>query len=156
MALTAAQLWKAEILWWLLTLLVVAGVLLPIYLYAPGYPFFGLNALYIVGFITLTRYTFLLRFTFVARRQTLKLALIFLSIPLVFLLVQELNLFQTFFDEEGQEALLGVPLGRADLRMVRYVHSEMLLFGTGCIIAAVVFPLRLVLSVWRTRNRGTV
>jgi len=156
MSLTNAQLWKAELLWWLLTLLITAGVLLPIYLYSPAYPFFAINAVYIAGFITFTRYAFLLRFTFLARRQALKLIFIFLSIPVVFLLVQELNLFQTFYDEEGQEALLGVPLGRADLRMVRYVHSEMLLFGTGCIIAAVVLSLRLVLSVWRTRNRGTV
>ena len=38
--------------------------------------------------------------------------------------------------------------------MINYVRSEMILFGVGSIVSAAAFAFRLILSVWRMRNRG--
>jgi len=145
-----------ELIWWVFTAVVVIGVLLPIYTNVEGYPFYFINIVYVVTFITLTRYIFLLRYTFLAKRERIKLILFFLSIPFVFYLGQELNHFQTFLDEEGLNAVTGfLPLS-SGTGMIQYIQNEILLFGVGSIICAVVFPFRLMVSIWRFRNKGTV
>ena len=88
---------RLELFWWLFTAVVAIGVIYPIISSLNNFPFLFLNILYIVTFITVTRYLFLLKHTFLARSQAAKLVIIFLTLPFVFYLVQELNLFQTFF-----------------------------------------------------------
>lgn len=147
---------RLEVIFWILTALVAFGVIYPIVSRVAYYPFLQTNIIYIVTFITVTRYLFLLRFTFLARRQVLKTALVFVFVILIFYLVQELNYFQTFIDEQGMAAIVGnLPYERQD-DMGRYIHSQMLLFGVGSIISSVLFPFRLIISVWRTRNLGRV
>lgn len=145
-----------ELLWWLITALVLAAVLLPIYFNIGNFPFYWLNTLVIVCFITLARYIFLLPYTFLAHRETLKIAIVFLCIPLVFYIVQELNYFQTFIDEQGVEYLVGKRPADDQMQWVYFIQNEILLFGVGAVITAVIFPFRLILSVWRGRNRDTV
>jgi glucan phosphoethanolaminetransferase (alkaline phosphatase superfamily) len=147
---------QLELLFWLFTFLVTAAVLIPIYTNIPNYPFWVPNIVFVIAAITVTRYLFLLKYTFIARRQVLKIALAFLCIPLIFYLIQELNYFQTYLDEEGVDSVVGhLPYDSRET-MVQYMRSEMLLFGTMAVISSILFPLRLIVSVWRTHNRGTV
>ncbi len=156
MATSKGSIAQLELLWWVITVLVTIAVLLPIYTKVDGYAFYGLNTIYIVAFITLARYIFLLPFTFLADREALKVILIFLCIPFIFYLIQGLNQFQLFLDEEGPEALIKNLEGKTLSDMTTYIRSEILLFGVGSIISSVIFPFRLLISVWRKRNRGTV
>jgi hypothetical protein len=156
MATSKGSIAQLELLWWVITILITAAVLLPIYLKVDGYPFYFLNTVYIVAFITLTRYIFLLPFTFLANREVLKVILFFLAIPFIFYLIQALNQFQLFLDEEGPEALIKNLEGKTLSDMTTYIRSEILLFGVGSIISSLIFPFRLLISVWRKRNRGTV
>lgn len=152
--LSSKQLIQVELLWWLLTALLATLILLPIYLQVQNYPFWKTNALYIITFVTCTRFIFLLRFTFLANRFWWKMTLIFLSIPFVFFLIQELNGFQTYLDEQGVEAVAGLlPLKQQDA-MIKYIYNEFLLFAIGAIISAVIFPFRLAVSIWRVHNRN--
>jgi len=144
---------QLELLWWAFTLLVLVLVLFPIALQLRDYPFWVINALYIITFVTATRYIFLLPSTFLARRLWWKLSLIFLSIPFVFFLIQELNGFQTYLDEQGVEAVVGSLPFQKQQAMYQYVRNEMLLFGTGAIASAIILPFRLILAIWRVRNR---
>lgn len=143
---------RLELIWWLITLIAAVLLLFPIVNRLPGYRFLGVNLLFIIAFITFTRYIFLLRYTFLPPYQRLKVGLALLCIPIVFLLVQELNRFQVFLDEEGYEALVGTLPRSEQIPMVEYIRSEMLLFGIGSVIAAVVLALRLIVSVWRRHN----
>lgn len=145
-----------ELLWWLITALVLAAILLPIYFNIGNFPFYGLNVLVVVTFITLARYLFLLPHTFLARREGLKVAIVFLCIPLIFIIVQELNKFQTYIDEQGVEMLVGKRPADKQMQWGYYIQNEILLFGVGAVITSVILPFRLILSVWRGRNRGTV
>lgn len=147
---------RLEIIWWILTTLFILGVLLPIRAHWNTYSFLWSNSIFILVFITLTRYTFLLSYTFLANRERLKVVLFFLCIPLVFLLVQELNRFQLFLDYNGLEALLGFSAEYMNNSLINYTYNEMLLFSVGSIVSGIIFPLRLLLSIWRKRNVGTV
>lgn len=147
---------QLEFYFWVFTLVVAVGILLPILSTLPDYRFLLPNIVYIVVAITMTRYLFLLKHTFLAKRQVLKVAISLLCIPLLFYLVQALNGFQTFLDEEGPEAIVGPLAYSSRSGLMTYIRSEMLLFGVASIISAFVLPFRLILSVWRTRNRGTV
>lgn len=148
---------QLELLWWAITIALTALLILPIYTSSPSYTFFWLHILYIVSFITLSRHLFFLRFTFLAYRPLLKLILFFLVIPFVFYLVQELNFFQTYLDENGPEYLLGKRRGElTDLSLVTYIRTQILFFGIGSIITAILFGFRMIISIWRNRNRGTV
>lgn len=147
---------QLELYFWIFTIVAATAVMLPILTAAPDYPFTFVNIVYVVVAITMTRYIFLLKHTFLATRQSLKVIVVFLCIPLVFFLVQQLNYFQTFLDEEGPEAIIGRLAYTEQQNLVTYIRSELLLFGVMSIISSVLLPFRLLLSVWRTRNRGTV
>ncbi len=147
---------QLELYFWLFTAVLAAGVLLPILTRLPDYPFLFVNIIYIIVAVTMTRYIFLLEHTFLAYRQRLKVVVFFLFIPLVFYLIQELNYFQTFLDEEGQEAIVGrLPFDQRG-SMLTYIRSEIILFGVAAVISTIVLGFRLLISVWRLRNRGKV
>jgi len=148
---------KLELVWWLLTAILVIGILYPIYTkVGTNYPFYRSNLLFIITFITFTRLIFLLQHSFVANWEKIKIGLIMFTPILLFYLVNELNFFQTFLDEKGVENFLAdmsIP-DRESMR--KYITAEMLLFGVGSLVAAVVLPIRLLISIWRARNRGTI
>lgn len=147
---------QMEGLWWVLTVITAVAVILPVYFIVGMFPFLISNIIFVVAFITLSRYIFLLPYTFLAKRQVLKQVLIFICFPIIFFLIQELNSFQTFLDENGMKAILGTLTLRKEQSLGAYLHAEMLLFAVGAIIAAILLPFRLGLSIWRTRNRGSV
>jgi hypothetical protein len=74
----------------------------------------------------------------------------------MFLLVEQITNFQTYLDEQGIDALVGhIPFAKRE-GMVSYIRNQMLLFGVGSCISTFFLFFRLIISVWRVRNRGTV
>lgn len=147
---------RLEFIWWIFTFILLAGVLYPILSAIDDYPFLVMNVIFVIVFVTLTRYVFLLKHTFLAYRQILKSIIIVLSIPLIFYLINEMNFFQTYIDENGMDSFLGnLPYKRIG-SLGKYIRAEMLFFGTGSLIIAVITPIRMLISIWRTMNRGTV
>ncbi len=145
-----------EVVWWVITALLTFLIILPVLQSSQRYPFIFTNSLFIVAFITIVRYTFFLKYTLIAKEQYVKLALIFLCIPLVFTLVSHLNHFITYMDENSADSFLReIPQLKAN-RISNYLKAEMLLFGVGSIISGVFFPFRLLRSIWKYRNRGVV
>ena len=145
-----------EFIWWVITAIIAYAVLYPITKAVYNFPFLMTNVIFVIVFITFTRYIFLLKHTFLAKRQLIKIGIVFLCIPLLFFLIQELNYFQTFLDERGVEHFLRhLPLPQQEA-LGGYIRSELLLFGTGSIICTILLPLRMIISVWRTHNKGTV
>lgn len=148
---------RLELLWWGIILLVACIVLAPI-IFSIGkhYPFYLINVIYIVTFIMVTRYLFLLPATFLAKRQIGKITIVFLCIPFVFYLIEGIHTFQEYLDYEGILSMVAtLPIDQQE-GYARYIQSELLLFGVGSVISTCLFPLRLIISVWRQYNRGTV
>lgn len=146
--------WQLEMLAWVFTAVLAAGLLYPIRELLSDYRFLTTHLIFIVAFVTLTRYFFLLRFSFLAGKQKLKVVLFFLSIPLVFYFVSEINGFQTTLDEEGSAGLIGRTLPYEEEGVLLYIRNQFLFFAVATVITTVLFALRLVRSVWRFHNRG--
>lgn len=152
----AGLLLRLELIWWLATLLVVIGVLFPIYNSETDYPFWFQNSLFIIVSITAARYIFLLRHTFLAYRQWLKVAITVICIPLFLYLMKEFRLFSTVASDLGLEEMFNHLSLKGQVNMSNYVRSEMLFFGSYSMISVTVMPIRMIISFWRTHNRGTV
>jgi hypothetical protein len=145
-----------ELIWWIVTGLVAAAVILPIISNLTSYPFLISNVVFIAVFITLTRYVFLLQHTFLAKAQVLKVIITLVSVPFIFMLIEGLSNFQNYLDEEGLEKFLPLMKIENQKGMINYIKSEMIFFGTGSIIVAILFPFRMTLSVWRNRNTNKI
>lgn len=151
-----ALLLKLEFFWWFIAALMAAVLVLPIYLKLPGFPHIGLNVLLVFCFVLFTRHIFFLRFTFIAKRQYLKVALFFIMIPVVFLLIQKLNFLQGYINEGILFNDLEELPYKEQLNLEKYIRHETLLIGTAAIVSAILFAIRMLISVWKYRNRGTV
>jgi len=145
-----------ELIWWFVTAIVVFAILYPVNKAMNVWPFQGWNIFFVVVLFTLTRYIFLLKHTFLAKKQILKVVLMILMFPLTFILILGLNRFMVYIEENTWEPLTGhlPPLDKKSIET--YLWTQMIFFGAGSIIAAPVFAIRLFISVWRTQNRGTV
>lgn len=151
--------WSLELVWWLITGIIVVGVLYPIVSSVGNYEYLVPNIVFIVVFVTAIRHIFFLKHSLIAKNNILKIVLIIACIPVLAYLVQYLNTFQTFLDNldnKTWDAFFGNMEHQKQLKMHKYIRTEMLFFGTGAIISTIIFPIRMVLSIWRQRNRGTV
>ena len=145
-----------ELLWWLITAIVVWVVLQPIHKAMHVWVFEWTNIFFVVVLITLTRYMFLLRHTFIAPHQVLKIALMLLMVPLGFVLIERINEFLGYIEEQTWEPVVGHLPPMQQPAVQEYIWGEMLFFGVGSALATPAFAIRMMLSIWRTRNRGTI
>lgn len=148
--------WQLEAVFWLVTAVLTIAVMLPILSNAPDFPFMMYNIIAVAMFFTLARYIFLLRLTPIARLTPAKIILTFLAIGIFFYLLDGLSAFQNTLDEEGTYSMVSHLNVDKQIPLSKYIRSEMIFFGTGAIIATFLLPFRMVISVWRTRNRNTV
>jgi len=131
-------------------------VLLPLTNKEVDYPFFTENTVFIFTFILVTRYLFFLKYSFLAKQQAIKVGLFFIFIPFIFYLIGSFHGFRTFLDEEGMYAPMQNLPAEKGQRLGDYMYYEMVLFGSGSIVACIIFPFRLIFSVWTLKNRGKV
>lgn len=156
MAKQSNLLLSLEAVWWVFTFIILGAVLYPILSNVDSYPFLIQNIIFIIAFITLTRHLFFLKHTFIAKQQVIKIALIFISIPFIFFLIHQLNIFQTFLDENSMDEFMTGMNFTNKPWLIKFIRAEMIFFGVGSIITAIFFPLRMLLSIWRTKNRDSV
>ncbi len=146
-----------ELLWWVITALVILAFMYLPYHHGNGFSALGVvNIIFILIFITLTRYIFLLKYTFLGYSLWAKVLVIFLCIPLLIYLYSEFQFVQVFINDGSLESVFGHMQVKEQYAMMNYIESEIIFFGVGSIIATVLMPFRMIISIWRTRNRGTV
>jgi hypothetical protein len=141
-----------EIVWWITTTVIVAGVMFPIWKDFPQFPFQITNILFVIAFVTFTRYAFLLQHTFLVDKQRLKIGFIALTGLTVLYFINYINDFSQYVDQNDvQKIMKNVAYEKRD-NLMSYIKHEMLFFGIGSIIAAIVLSGRLAISVWRWHN----
>jgi hypothetical protein len=145
-----------ELLWWVITAGIVLIVLYPIHKAMNVWTFERYNIFFVVTLVTVTRYTFLLKHTLIAKRQVFKIVIMLAMFPLVFMLVDNLHNFMVSIENYTWDPLTGHLPPAQKKSIESYLWVEMLFFGAGSIFAAPVLAVRLFMSVWRTRNYGTV
>lgn len=147
--------WISELIWWVISFLACCLILLPIYNNVEDYQFYAYNILFIMTFFTFLRYVFLLHQTPMIYNTATKLIIAVLCIPLLFILFQGFYLYQAAVNEYGPEDYFNIRVGSEPIRAVQYIHSEMVFFAVGAIIVSTMMPFRMLMSVWKTKNRGT-
>jgi len=145
-----------ELVMWLFTAVLVLLVLMPIYFNVPSYPFYFSNILFIVVFITFARYIFLLKHTFVAHSLVFKAFMMIAAIPIIMFLLDSVSMFQGFTDDIGLDTLVPDLTIARQKAITKYMRTEMIFFGVGAVIVAVLFPFRMLVSIWRGINKNTV
>lgn len=145
---------RLEMTWWLITAILAIAILLPIYLEVTDYLYLGDNLLFIVAFITLTRLIFFLKYTLFANNKKIKIAMFFLCLLIVFILIQKVNQFQIYIDENGMESIVKNVSHDQQAGLLSYIRKEMLFFGVGSAISAILLPLQLIKSIWHDVNPG--
>lgn len=149
-----------ELVFWVLTAIIAFGVLYQVFSNFNNFPFLLENILVIVVFVTYTRYLFLWKHTLFSRSNIVRTLILLSAIPLVFYMIQSLNGFQAHLDDYGYNAFmdsLKTPLSiDRKTSLLKYIRSEFVFFSTGAIIVAILLPIRMVISFWRTKNKTTV
>lgn len=144
---------KVELLAWLFVLILCLLVLGPVYIRTGlHYQFYIENIISILVFLTFTRMLFLLSFTPYARNKAFKFILIFLTIPLIMYLVDNLYDFQRFLDEEGTIAFFKGAFEMSDYNFGKFIKYQFFFFTTGAIVASFLIPVRMIVSFWRLYN----
>jgi len=143
---------RLEWIWWAFTALLVAGVLAPLWVNGIRFPYYPENILLIVIFVTVTRYIFLLRHTWLAKNKWIKFVIIALALVSVFVIVTMIGDFNNYLEEVGLQEVVGHLHASRQYRMIRYIQGEMLFFGVGSAVALTVFPIRMIVSIWRIYN----
>ena len=148
---------KLELIWWVISAIIVFMVCLPIMNAMDRFDFWISNIIFILVFITYFRHIFFLQHSFLAYWQPVKFILIFASIPLIFKSVEWVFNFQDFLQTEGQQILnsqfkAGVSVNEK-LRIINYLNTQYLFFGVAAVISAIVLPFRLLISYWRVYNK---
>lgn len=148
-----------ELIWWMLTALVVWMVTQPLWFNFVKHHFTYELIIFIVVFITYTRYLFLLKYTFLAKLQVIKFLLIFASLPLAFYLLQLFFNYQDFLERQNEGMVEFQSYFREGISFnehydtLNYLTKVYSFFGLSAIIAVIVSPFRLLVSYWRVYNK---
>ncbi len=145
-----------ELLWWMITLVILLLFLVPIYLnIGDAYPFYRDNILVIIIAVTFVRYIFLLKHHWLTISNWAKAIFMILPIPLFFYLLGVIYDFQRFADEEGIRSVLGELPYTNQAKLALFIKTEMIFFWASAFITNLMMPFRMIISVWRKINKGT-
>ncbi|HRI01668.1 MAG TPA: hypothetical protein PK006_11495 [Saprospiraceae bacterium] len=148
------RVWAIELAWWLVAALFALLMVLPILQYNIPYPFLITHITYVAGFVLYLKLLFLWKKSPYSKYQWLKLILIFAMIPVVFFSIEALANFQNYLDEIGiQEMVKDLDESLQD-GMALYIRTQMIFFGTACIICGIVLAPKMIWSIWTQHNRG--
>lgn len=152
-----------EIIWWLFTFTATFFIVQPLWKDFRNYQFIHQLILFIIVFITYSRYLFFLKYTFLAHSQKAKFALVFLSLPFAFYLGTNFFELQSFLDKMSEGMVEYESYFRDRISdnqrfiALNYLNKMYTFFGVSAIIAVIFSPFRLLLSYWRVYNKtGTV
>ena len=143
-----------EILWWLLSCIILTIFLLPYHLYHIPFPYLYFNIFFILCSFHITRYIFSIKYSFFAHLSFLKILSIFLSIAAFLFAYRGINIYQIFIDENGYYFLFDHLKLNLRYKMAFFVNSQYFFFGVWTMVSSLVFPVILIRSISRVRNTG--
>ena len=143
-----------EILWWIFTALICLLLFLPFYIYEIDFPYFNYNIFFVIASITITRWIFQLKHSFIAHQLILKFILMFASVVILLQAYKGVNLLNLHNAEYGYYFLFEHLELNVRYRLADYVNWQFFFFGIATIAASIVLPFRLLVSIFRVYNMG--
>lgn len=131
-------------------------MLFPIYYYKIDYPFYKINILFIFGFFIFLRWVILWHLTPYARWQWMKVIIVLVIFPILFLLSYEFSDFKNYIDEVGLQDLVIHLKTEEQAAMIKYIRAEMIFFSICCMINGFLLPFKLIWNVWKQHNLNQV
>ena len=145
---------QLEVLWWLFTALIVFIVYLPLVINKIDFPYKYYNWAFIILAITFTRLIFQLKHSFLAFNLVLKFIFMFASVVVLMQAYRGISLLNIFNDDNGYYMLFEhLPLEQR-YSLAAYANWQYFFFGVAASIASLIFPFRLLISIFRVKNRG--
>jgi len=145
-----------EILWWIITAIIVVLILLPIYLsVGDDFPFYRDNMLMIIIGVTFMRYIFLLKHHWLTLSNYIKAVFIVIPIPVFFFLIGAFYDYQSYYDDGNFAALLENLHVEKQKSVLLYIRTEMIFFWVFAFVSNFILPFRMLMSIWRKINKGT-
>lgn len=145
-----------ELVWILITAVVIALLILPIHLtIGKAYPFYWDNAFIVIIAVTFIRYIFLMKHHWLAYSKWIKLVFVFVPIPVLFFLLGAFYDFQSFYDEHGMESIMENLNYKRQNQLSLYIRTQIVLFWAAAFIANAMMPFRMIISIWRKMHKGT-
>ena len=148
--------WQFRLVYLLIGLVLLGAVMGPIMYKVPDYPFFWDNIFFIVGAWVFFYWIFFLRFTWFGKNKWVKLVILFTTIPMILFFLGRFTNFQTYIDDYGIQTFLDHLSHQEYLSLGKFIKTEMLFFGTACVISLIIVAFRMIYSIWRYRNKGLV
>ena len=148
--------WLAEILSWLITLVLAALVLAPISLAAVPFPFIVYNLIFVVIGVTFGRYLFFFDKHPLAYSKIFKIVLIFLVPMLFFPILEGLHTFIEFNDREGLQSVLGHLFIDHQRWLMSYIRTEYLFFGIMSFLGSFLLIVKMIRAFWRQYKYNTL
>lgn len=145
-------LWQLEGLWWIISLVFLALVMLPIFRSVENYPFTLLNVLFVLLFFHFSRHVVFLKYSALSMYFWLKFLLGLVTVPILFVMAGQFGYFQTWMDEHTMSELMGELSYQRQVSLNSYIKTQMVFFATATLISGVLFVLRMMLSAWRQVN----
>ena len=145
-----------ELAWWLVTAIICYIIYYTNASSFSPYPFLKVNMIFIVAFITVTRYVFLLRHSPIASSRNLMIAMIFVSVPLFLYILNEYRAFKMFWDDGKLLSFLVSDDFDEKMKAANFFRKQMIFFSIGSMLAIFIFPFTLVKAIWRKHNKGYV
>ena len=145
---------RLELVWWLFTAILAAAVYVPIWMNNIKFPFYLENTVFIAVFVTAARYAFLLKHTWLAQMKWIKLGIIAVSVITVFVLITMFSDFNNYVEEVGLQEMVAHLHVTDQYRLIRYIQTETIFFAVGSAISVIVLSLRMIVSIWRMRNKS--
>ena len=132
--------------------MLVVILLAPIWQAQVEYPFYVKNTAFIIIGVMLVKHIFFLKYTWLNNFQKLKILFIPLSIPMILILIRTLNSFTAFADQVALAELMPDLSFERQRFLSRYIKAEFIIVAVVAISAGILFPFRLLVSVWREVN----
>jgi len=144
-----------ELVWWLITAVLIILVLLPIYSsIGLEYPFYQDNILVLIIAVTLARYIFFLKHHWISYSNKIKVVFIFIPIGIFLYLLDTVYDFQSFMDEEGLKSIMSNLDNKRQIQLSSYIKTEMILFWVVAFLSNILMPFRMLISIWKKINKN--
>ncbi len=145
----ASKKWSLEFIWWGVTAVVAALIMLPILQANIDFPWMIYNVVYIAGAITLLRYNFSLHHHPLSDSKAFKIILILTAPILFFPILEGLHDFLEFNDQEGLQTLVEHLDVQKQTWTMKYMRIEYVLTGTICFLGVFAMIVKNIRSLWR-------
>lgn len=143
---------KFEFLFLLVAVVLATIVVAPILQAEIEFPFLIKNIILVFLAVLIFKHIFFLKFTWLNHYQKIQIAIIPLSVALIFTIMRMLNAFTTFCDEVALGDIMPHLAFEDQKFYTKYIRIEYIAIAVTAIAGSMILPIRLLINIWKQVN----